>query len=273
MSGPRGRALALAALLVPATGTAQSPPIEDNSFLVEEAYNQNPDVIQHISNFTRLTGGAWLYTFTQEWPLGGMRNQGSYTLPLTHPAAGGVGPGDIALNYRYQLVGSLDPADRVFVAPRLTMFLPTGSWRAGRGTGSWGWQLAVPVSLQPSRFLAVHLNAGATVLPWARDPAGDRARLWGINLGGSAVWYVRPEVNLLVEAVWQRLEAVTGPGSTQWEATLLLNPGVRWAWNFRSGLQIVPGVAWTIGLGPSAGTDGPFLYLSFEHPLHRLHPG
>ena len=30
-----------------------------------------------------------------------------------------------------------------------------------------------------------------------------------------------------------------------------LNPGVRWAFDFDSGLQIVPGVAYTIGLGPS----------------------
>jgi hypothetical protein len=34
--------------------TAQgTPPIQDNSFLIEEAYNQEPGVVQHISVFTR----------------------------------------------------------------------------------------------------------------------------------------------------------------------------------------------------------------------------
>jgi hypothetical protein len=40
-----------------------------------------------------------------------------------------------------------------------------------------------------------------------------------------------------------------------------------WAFDFRSGLQIVPGAAYTIGLGPSDGARALFLYLSFEHPF------
>jgi hypothetical protein len=44
---------------------------------------------------------------------------------------------------------------------------------------------------------------------------------------------------------------------------------VRWAFNFESGLQIVPGVAYTIGLDDGAGPDAVFLYLSFEHPFRR----
>ena len=30
-----------------------TPPIADNSFLIEEAYNQDPGVVQHISTFSR----------------------------------------------------------------------------------------------------------------------------------------------------------------------------------------------------------------------------
>jgi hypothetical protein len=44
---------------------------------------------------------------------------------------------------------------------------------------------------------------------------------------------------------------------------------VRWAYDFRSGLQIVPGVAFPIGVGPNSGERGIFLYLSFEHPFTR----
>ena len=41
------------------------------------------------------------------------------------------------------------------------------------------------------------------------------------------------------------------------------------AWNLRNGLQIVPGLAMPIGLGPSRGDNALFLYLSFEHPFRR----
>ena len=44
--------------------------IMDNSFLIEEAYNQEEGVVQHINTFMRQRHGDWLYTFTQEWPIG-----------------------------------------------------------------------------------------------------------------------------------------------------------------------------------------------------------
>jgi hypothetical protein len=37
--------------------------------------------------------------------------------------------------------------------------------------------------------------------------------------------------------------------------------------NFKSGLQIVPGIGVPIGVGPSRGEYGALLYLSLEHPL------
>jgi hypothetical protein len=50
---------------------------------------------------------------------------------------------------------------------------------------------------------------------------------------------------------------------------LFVSPGIRWAWNFRSGLQVVPGLAVPLGVGPSSGRHGIFFYLSFEHPFRR----
>jgi hypothetical protein len=245
---------------------AQTPPIQDNSFLVEEAYNQGPGVVQHISTFTS-SGGAWVYGFTQEWPLGGMRSQGSYTLALAHDSTHGTGPGDVALNYRYQLIGTASSADRLFLAPRVSVLLPTGSWRAMRGSGSLGLQVNLPASLQLSSLVTAHLNAGATFVPRARDVMGARAATWGFNLAGSTIWAVRPDLNLMLEGVWLRTQQVAGDGVTTWSSTTLLNPGVRWALNFRSGLQVVPGVAWTVDVGPDSDSDGLFLYLSFEHPF------
>src|ERR1041384_3024217 len=86
--------------------------IMDNSFLVEEAYNQEPGVVQHIFTASygvkQLAGPddkAWNPTFTQEWPVFSQRHQFSYTVPYYFLESGGQskdGLGDILLNYRYQ---------------------------------------------------------------------------------------------------------------------------------------------------------------------------
>src|SRR5215218_4324391 len=114
-----GRTIGVAACLaaaVPATAQLEPPgPIEDNSFLIEEAYNQEAGVVQHISTFAHADEGSdWEYTFTQEWPLFSQRHQLSYTIPLSR-AGGGTGIGDVALHYRYQLLdGTTTP---VAIAP------------------------------------------------------------------------------------------------------------------------------------------------------------
>jgi hypothetical protein len=246
-------------------------PIADNSFLIEEAFNQERGVVQHISTFARPDGGgAWAYSFTQEWPLRGMRNQLSYTVPVQHDEAGGTGVGDIGLNYRYQLVG-LD-GGHLYVAPRATLLLPTGDERHGRGAGGVGFQTNLPVSILPTPQLALHANAGATWTPSAKNPLGAKSGTLDANAGGSVIWLVRPSFNLLVELLWYSTETVVAPATEVRQDAWLVNPGVRWAFNFPSGLQIVPGVAYTIGLGDGDGEDGLFLYLSFEHPFTRTSP-
>lgn len=245
----------------PAPVSAQAaPPIADNSFLIEEAYNQEAGVVQHIGTFARPDGGgAWDFSLTQEWPLGGIRHQLGFTLPVARTDGTGTGIGDVALNYRYQLAGEGETP--LFVAPRLSLLLPTGSEDEGRGTGSLGVQANLPVSYVLGPAVATHWNAGATL-------GADESTL-GFNLGASAVWRMRPSFNLLVEAVWLSEEVAVPGGGTSREESAFLNPGVRWAHDFSGGLQIVPGIAYTIGLGPSSGEDGLFLYLSFEHPFNR----
>lgn len=72
-----------------------------------------------------------------------------------------------------------------------------------------------------------------------------------------------------MEAVWNRDQFVIGPNVKESESSLFINPGVRWAHNFRSGLQIVPGVAVPVGIGSSRGERGVFFYLSFEHAFKK----
>ena len=255
----------------PAPHPAATPPIQDNSFLVEEAYNQEFGVVQHISGFTRLwPSGQWAYTFTQEWPLDpSPRNQLSYTLALVPTGDGhGVGLGDTALNYRYQLVGSGET--RVAFAPRLSLYLPTGDSRLGRGAGGTGFQTNLPLSVVVSPHLVTHWNVGATFVPHAHGLSGDESKTWGYNLGQSFVWLAKPRCNLLLETVWNSAETVVGRGQTARINNLLVSPGVRWAIDMPGGLQIVPGIGMPIGVGPSAGQKGVFMYLSFEHPYRRL---
>jgi len=218
---------------------AQTPRIEDNSFLIEEAYNQEPGVVQHISTWQRsLVSSAWDFAFTQEWPLRTQQHQLSYTLLIgstrNNSEFGGVG-----LNYRYQL---LPAGNRVALAPRLTALVPAHRDHLGV-------QLNVPVSVRVGSAFIAHANGGVTETTRATTL---------YNLGGSVVWLTRSTFNVLCEVAW---------ASEDGTSVLVLNPGIRWAHNFASGLQVVPGMAFTVGVGPSSGLEAAFLYLSFEHPF------
>lgn len=71
----------------------------------------------------------------------------------------------------------------------------------------------------------------------------------------------------MLEFAYTSGDVVAGPGLRQPAQSAYVAPGVRWAWNLPRGLQVVPGLAAMIGVGPSRGEKGIFLYLSFEHPL------
>ena len=117
-----------------------------------------------------------------------------------------------------------------------------------------------------------HLNAGATYTPRAHDSRGNRAATLDYTLAQSIVWHVLPRFDLMLEAAWNRAQDVTGPERTARSSELLLAPGVRTAFDFASGLQVVPGPAFPIGVGPSRGEQNVFLYLSLEHPFARGSP-
>jgi hypothetical protein len=251
------------------TTSSRAPTIQDNSLLVEEAYNQEPGVVQHINVFLRdQRTNRWFANFTQEYPIGGVRNQASYTIPYQRLDTGAEsvsGLGDIALNYRYQLIGS--GATRVAVAPRVTVFLPTGDSRRGLGAGSTGVQIAVPASMILSESWVVHGNAGATFTPLARDEQGDKANTLGYNFGASLIWTGVGTFNGFVEIAWSEAPIVRGFHRTQGQTSFVVSPSVRWAYNFASGLQIVPALGIPIGVGSSRGQRSIIVYLSFEHPF------
>ena len=264
-------ALTLAAQTPEAKSEVRPDVIQDNSFLLEEAYNQEPGVVQHINTFTKYHQSKdWLYTFTQEWPVPDLRHQLSFTLPYQQMNASPDGrraTGDLMLNYRYQLLGDGDA--KIAVAPRFSLILPTGDEKQLRGNGALGYQVNLPVSAVLTGTFVTHWNLGATYTPGAKNANGDKADLSAWNFGQSLVWLASPTFNALVEFAFTSGEVVAGPGLKARSDSFYISPGLRWAINCPHGLQIVPGIAVPIGTGPSKGERAVFFYLSFEHPMWK----
>ena len=239
--------------------------IQDNSFLLEEAYNQEDGVVQHIQVVQYMKKSKdWQYTFVQEWPVPKQAHQFSYTIPVTHSYDNDVtGVGDILLNYRYQAIMK----DNIALAPRFSLILPTGDYEKARGTDTVGYQVNIPLSVELSDKFVTHWNLGATYTPRAKDSAGGKSNIRGFSYGASVIYLATENFNLMLEAAGTTTETAQINGLTTTESTFFINPGVRFALNFKSGLQIVPGFSVPIGLGPSEGEYGGLVYLSFEHPL------
>lgn len=261
--------LALAAQEKPAVPPPDEKPdhIEDNSFLVEEAYNQEWGVVQHIQSFQRLwISKEWSYSFTQEWPINpAPKHQFSYTLTGVGASGAGGGLGDTAINWRYQVFRT----EKLAFSPRVSLLAPTGDSRRGRGAGGTGVQFNLPFSAVLHSKLVSHWNIGGTIVPNAKDPAGDKAPVRGYNLGQSFIYLAHPRFNLMLETVFNSTEEVVAANKTVRENSAFVSPGFRWAHNFESGLQIVPGIAVPVGVGRTAGEVGVIFYLSFEHPFKR----
>ncbi|MBX7151463.1 transporter [bacterium] len=217
--------------------------IADNSFLIEEAYNQESRVVQHIFNGVRTHNKDVEFLFTQEWPLWSQRHQFSYGIPYVWPDKTS-GFGDVMINYRYQLLDDNHWA----VAPRISLILPTG--KDELSDNQTGYQFNLPVSRRIAAQWAAHVNAGVTYLQ--KD---EQANFFA---GGSLIWLATPTLNLMAEFLSEFPD-----GS---DNVYVINPGLRYAHN-AGNLQIVPGLAVPIQLnGSDKGTD-IFLYLSLEHPF------
>ena len=251
-------------LLLASPLAAQDGPIQDNSFLIEEAYNQEYGVVQHIGVFERAhDGGDWSFDFTQEWPAPSQRHQLSYTVPLLR-VDGEQGLGDVALNYRYQLVG--DGTTRTAVSPRLSLLFPSGDSEKGLGTGGSGVEVNLPVSVAISERLVGHWNLGASHVSGAEGGGGDDVDLDGVFAGQGLIWLLNPTLNLMLEALWERSDGIGADGRVASEESFVVNPGLRYAQNLPK-LQIVYGLSVPMEVGAGDGERSVLLYLSLEHPF------
>ena len=237
--------------------------IQDNSFLIEEAYNQEAGVIQHINNWRR-QGKDWYYTFTQEWPISSQTHQFSYSVPyswLKTDTGRESGFGDLQFNYRYQL--SLETANRPAIAPRISLITPSGSADKGLGAGSYGTQFNLPISKIVSDRVTFHGNAGFTHY---YDIKGHSPTSY--LMGGSMIYAVNRDFNLMLEGLREWSESVNDVGAVERERSFTLSPGARYAFNFDGGTQVVLGAAAPIRVTDEGKRDfGAFFYLSVEHSI------
>ncbi|HEV3410688.1 MAG TPA: transporter [Chthoniobacterales bacterium] len=242
--------------------------IQDNSFLIEEAYNQEAGVVQHIWNIvefrTHQPGpdlDEWSFVFTQEWPVFSQTHQFSYTL-LYSVADSVNGIGDIALNYRLQALFESETTPAF--APRFSLILPTGDEEEGLGNDVFGYQVNLPLSKIVSDRWTVHANAGATFFPDV-----DGHDLDSYNVGASAIYAVSRDFNLMLEALVNWDEEVDDFGGTERTVSAIISPGLRYAFNHPHDAQTVIGIAAPIGVSDDAPDFGVFLYASFEHFFYR----
>jgi len=232
--------------LVDAQTTAATDPsrkweITDNSFLVEEAFNQEAGVVQNIFTWTRARQGKWNGSFTQEWPAPGMTHQFSYSIPFASTGEA-AGVGDALLNYRYQL--RKETAGGPAISPRLSVILPTGRESDELGGGTAGLDVNLPASKQFGDFY-VHANIGYTWLPDVQRTG---------HIAGSGIWRVAPMFNLMLEGVVNVDESVT------------LSPGFRRGWNFGD-RQVVIGLALPVTRAEGRSTAALLTYFSYELPF------
>lgn len=241
--------------------------ITDNSFLVEEAFNQEPGIVQHIFGFQRQNGGDWQFTFTQEWPAPSMRHQLSYTIPV-QSLDGARGTGDVLINYRLQVLE--EGKGRPAFSPRISVILPSGGTDVGAGTH--GVQINLPFSKRRGDFY-FHGNGGVT---WQR--AGDGPALVSPMIAGSVIYRARQMVNLMLEGVYAGIASevtpVTpngfGPPFSRRTAAVTVSPGIRGGWNVTDDKQIIIGAAAPITRSGGENTGALFLYFSYEGPVTGL---
>lgn len=238
------RGVLLIATLASSARAQATPAFEviDNSFLIEEAFNQDAGTVQTIGTMRMRSRNQWETSLTQEWPLLGPVHQLSYSIPYAG-TTGERGVGDAMLNYRIQVTS--DTRGRPAFSPRVSLILPTGDSDRGLGDGGFGWQVNLPFSEQ-TRDVYLHWNVGFTRIPSVSRP----------HIGASAIWRATPKLHAMMEALVEGDDRVT------------LSPGMRIGWN-RGDAQWVVGLAAPLVREDSAATLSGLGYLSYEFPFSR----
>jgi hypothetical protein len=248
--------------------------IEDNSFLVDEAFNQEKGVMQFISNFhwSNISLHCMTYAFRHEIPVNNY-HQISYTLQYNFSQPFGKtnysGPGDISIGYTYLAAGK---DDWLMMVPQINFILPTGDPAKGLGNGGFGGKLGLALTKRLSRAVVTHYNISCTMIYKADYymktlQAESRKAERNINIktfATSLIWYPTARFNLMFESVVNLLNDVQANGSSiqVWQVTS--NPGLRFAFDLKKALMVT-GVSFPFNFdNNSKDQTGFFMYLSLE---------
>ena len=251
--------LILLALTTSALG--QTPPqaapfgIMDNSFLVEEAFNQEPGIFQNIFTARRGDEDALEAAFTQEWPLFTQTHQFSFTVGALS-VNGERGLNDLLINYRWQ--ATTESASTPAFSPRVSLILATGDAASGGGTG---WQVNLPVSKQFNDTY-IHWNAGFTHMLATEGIARDHSRLTP-RLALSGIRRLLPMFTLILESVVEWEHFVEGDAL---RCNWTLSPGFQTGWN-AGDKQTIIGLAIPVAISDGDANVSVFGYFSYELPF------
>jgi hypothetical protein len=193
---------------------------------------------------------GWLQSLRRQRPQdnAGSNNLGEVSLPLSESA--------YAVPPRF--------------SPRLSVILPIGDKDEGLGNDEVSYQINLALSREFERG-TLHFNAGLTVIPDAEvvveDPtvAVRGQTLNGYNLGASGIYFLEPNLHLMLEWVAAWDEDATPTGSEDHTFETLLSPGIRWAPYTKGDTQFAVGAGLPIGLSSDATDIALFLDISFEH--------
>ncbi|MBK5284928.1 MAG: hypothetical protein JJE25_05965 [Bacteroidia bacterium] len=246
-------------------GSAQtSEPIKDNSFLVEEAYNQEKVIVQHINmvNFNS-DFSEFEYSFTQEWPLGGMKHQFSYSLPFQYFQRN-FSLQNVVLNYRYQLIH----LKKIYFAPRASLIFSLSGSDKNFLTGT---EVNLPLSYEISPKITLHVTEGANYISDEFLTDSKAVNRSSYFFAGSVIYSPSSRFNILCEAVYNTATFRFHDEILERENTFILNPGLRGAIDFKSGLQVVPGISLPLQYSKNKTETSLLFYLSFEHPFTKSH--
>jgi hypothetical protein len=252
--------LLLALLDFPLLASAK---IEDNSFLLEEAYNQEWGVYQFIQKYQTSNKGNLEYSFGNEIAISDKVHQFSYE--FAHLKSDGQSHskmGDTTLNYRWQPLNK----DGFLVAERIGLIVPTGSVADGTSSGVVGFEFMQAATLTLSDRWMNHWNLGFEVLPNAKT-AGQTARgtATGFTAATSLIYLLSDNFNLMFETILQTGQSINPDETKDISSSVTLNPGFRWAWDFDwKDTQIVPGVSFPTEILNNRTEQSVLFYLSIE---------
>ena len=248
-------------IFLPALAFAE---IEDNSFLLEEAFNQEWGVYQFIQKYQTFNkAGTYDYAFENEIPITDKEFQFSYEIPVAQPEKGRPGyMGDMSLNLRWQPLNK----DGFLLAERFGLIVPTGNAKEDSGNNVYGFEFMQAATLTINEKWMNHWNFGFSVQPNARtNNITKRRTITTATAGSSLIYRMREDFNLMFEALLETAQEVDAAGNKTPATYLTLNPGFRWAWDFEwKETQIVPGVSFPTEVINNTVENGVLVYLSIE---------